>query len=134
MTQELWLNLPVKDLKKTKAFFTSLGFETMRDAPEMVGFKIGNVPVMMVSHTQFEKYALHKVTDTSNSSEVLISVAAPDRKYVDSMAFTVEKAGGKVFSLPSEIQGWLYSCAFTDLDGHRWNLLYMDPGKMPEPL
>ncbi|WP_339925070.1 VOC family protein [uncultured Cyclobacterium sp.] len=130
MTQELWLNLPVEDLGKTKAFFTGLGFETMRDAPEMIGFKIGNVPVMMVTQAQFEKYALNKVSDTSKGSEILLSVGAPNREYVDHLASKVEKLGGKVFSPPAEIQGWMYGCAFTDLDEHRWNILYMDLDKM----
>jgi|TARA_R110002096_G_scaffold232676_1_gene422581 hypothetical protein len=132
MTQELWINLPVKNLSQTKVFFTSLGFESLRDAPEMVGFKIGNVPVMMVTSAQFEKYALNKVSDINNGSEMLLSVGAPDREYVDAMAIKVSKAGGKVFSSPAEIQGWMYGCAFTDLDGHRWNILHMDFNKMPK--
>lgn len=131
MKQELWLNLPVKDLHKTRTFFTELGFEVLQHAPEeMIGFKIGGVPVMMVTEAQFEKYALQSITDTTKSSEVLISVGAPDRKYVDDMALKVAAAGGKVFSQPADIQGWMYGCAFADLDGHRWNLLYMDQDKM----
>jgi hypothetical protein len=55
MPQELWLNLPVKDLHKTKAFFSELGFEKLRDAPEMVGFKIGGVSVLMVTEPRFKK-------------------------------------------------------------------------------
>ncbi len=126
MKQELWLNLPVKDLQSTKTFFTELGFEVLPDGPkEMVGFKIGGVPVMMVTEAQFGKYALHTITDTEMSTEVLISVGAPDKKYVDDMALKVAAAGGKVFSPPTDIQGWMYGCAFADLDGHRWNLLYM---------
>ncbi|UXP30961.1 extradiol dioxygenase [Reichenbachiella agarivorans] len=130
MKQELWLNLPVRDLTKTKAFFSALGFEALRDAPEMIGFKIGGVPVMMVTKTQFEKYALQTITDTTKSTEVLISIGAPDRAYIDDMVLKVEAAGGKVFSSPADIQGWMYGCAFADLDGHRWNLLYMDHHKM----
>ncbi|UXX78660.1 extradiol dioxygenase [Reichenbachiella carrageenanivorans] len=130
MKQELWLNIPVKDLQQTKAFFIQLGFEALRDAPEMIGFRIGGVPVMMVTQAQFEKYALQTITDTTKSTEVLISVGAPDRTYVDEMALKVEAAGGKVFSPPADIQGWMYGCAFADLDGHRWNLLYMDDHNM----
>ncbi|MBU2916241.1 MULTISPECIES: VOC family protein [Reichenbachiella] len=125
MKQDLWLNLPVKDLEKTKAFFSELGFEALRDAPDMIGFRIGGVPVMMVTHAQFEKYAIQTITDTSKSTEVLISVGAPDKEYVDDMAVKVAALGGEVFSPPADIQGWMYGCAFADLDGHRWNLLYM---------
>ncbi len=130
MAQELWLNLPVKNLEKTKAFFLALGFEALRDAPEMVGLKIGGVPVMMVTEAQFEKSAFHKAADTSKSNEILISISAPNRAYVDEMEEKVKAAGGKVFAEPEEMQGWMYNMGFTDLDGHRWNILHMDTSKM----
>lgn len=130
MTQELWLNLPVNDLHKTKTFFTELGFEKLRDAPEMVGFNIGGVSVLMVTETRFEKFAQNKVNDTSKGSELLISIGAPNKEYVDTMAAKVEAVGGTVFSSPAAIQGWMYGFAFSDLDGHRWNYLYMDFDKM----
>lgn len=132
MTKELWLNLPVKDLSQSKEFFLELGFEALRDTPEMVGFKVGNVPVMMVSSSQFEKYTMHQITDTSKSSEVLISFDAQSKEEVDVMAEKVANAGGSVFSGPSDIQGWMYGFAFFDLDGHRWNMVHMDWSKMPK--
>ena len=128
--QELWLNLPAKDLVRTKAFFTALGFESIRDAPEMIGFRIGQVPVMMVTESEFEKYTAQRVADPSKGSEVLISVDAPNKEYVNNMAEKVKSAGGKVFSEPQEIQGWMYNMGFTDPDGHCWNILHMDNDKM----
>lgn len=83
MEQELWLNLPVKDLEKSRTFFTSLGFESTRDSLGMIGFIIGKVPVMMVEESQLEQYTQHKISDTSKGSELLISVSAPDKDYVD---------------------------------------------------
>ena len=47
------------------------------------------------------------------------------------MAKKAEAAGATVFCKPQESQGWMYSCGLVDLDGHRWNVLYMDPSKMP---
>lgn len=131
-TQELWLNLPVKDLEKAKAFFLALGFEATRDVPGMVGFNIGKVPVMMVVEPEFERYTMHKVSNTTKGSEILISVDAPNREYVDAMVKKVKNAGGKVFSEAAEVQGWMYNMAFADLDGHRWNVVHMDIEKMPK--
>ena len=131
--QELWLNLPVNDLARAKAFFTALGFESLRDAPEMVGFRIGQVPVMMVTKSEFEKYTAQGVADPSQGSEVLISIDAPNKAYVDDMTDKVKSAGGVVFSAPQEIQGWMYNMGFTDPDGHCWNILYMDHEKIPKP-
>ncbi|MEQ8627261.1 VOC family protein [Ekhidna sp.] len=132
MEQELWLNLPVKDLEKSRAFFTSLGFEPTRDAPRMIGFEIGKVPVMMVEEAQLQLYTQHKVSDTTKGSEFLISVSAPNRAYVDEITNKIKDAGGSVYSEPQEIQGWMYGMAMVDLDGHRWNIIYMDWDKMPK--
>lgn len=132
MEQELWLNLPVSDLNRSKAFFKALGFKTLRDAPGMIGFKIGGVPVMMVIESDFQKYADNFIANTSKGSEILISIDASDREYVDAMVEKVNEAGGTVFSKPEEIQGWMYNMGFVDPDGHRWNVLYMDKSKMPE--
>ena len=132
MEQELWLNLPVKDLEKSRAFFTSLGFEPTRDTPRMIGFEIGKVPVMMVEEAQLQLYTQHKVSDTTKGSEFLISVSAPNRAYVDEITNKIKDAGGSVYSEPQEIQGWMYGMAMVDLDGHRWNIIYMDWDKMPK--
>lgn len=48
------------------------------------------------------------------------------------MATKAVKAGGKVFAEPGAKDGWMYGCGFSDLDGHRWNSLYMDMSKMPK--
>lgn len=130
--QELWLNLPVKDLQKSKAFFLALGFQSTRDVPGMVGFTIGQVPVMMVAQPDFEKYASHQISDTKKGNELLISVDAPDRVYVDEMVKKVQDAGGIIFSEPQEIQGWMYNVGFIDLDGHRWNIVHLDWENMPK--
>jgi len=132
MKQELWLNLPVKDLEKSRTFFKSLGFEPTRDNPGMIGFIIGKVPVMMVVHQDFEKYSNNPVADTAKGSEILISIDAPHKEYVNEMAEKVKAAGGSVFSEPQEIMGWMYNMGFADPDGHRWNVLHMDKDKMPK--
>ena len=134
MTKELWLNLPVKDTQKAKAFFKQIGFtfKDERETPEMVAMMVGQrpVPVMLCEEKQFQSFSMNEITDTQKSSEILISFDAESRSEVDQIAENVKNAGGNLFSPPSEIQGWMYGCAFADLDGHRWNVLYMDMSKM----
>lgn len=134
MTKELWLNLPVKDIDKSKAFFTRIGFSFNedRESETMAAMIVGEkkVPVMLIEESTFKNFIRHNITDTKKSSEIIISFDAESRKEVDELAQKVEKAGGTVFGEPSEIEGWMYGCAFTDLDGHRWNALYMDSSKM----
>jgi predicted lactoylglutathione lyase len=133
MTKELWINLPVKDLRKSKAFFKEIGFSINdREMEDMVGMSVGEkeIAVMLCAEKRFKMFAQNNITDTGNSSEAMFSFDAESRDEVDEWAKKVEKAGGDVFAEPEEIQGWMYGCAFTDLDGHRWNVLYMDQNKM----
>ena len=137
MTKELWINLAVKDVKKSKEFFTKLGFsfnskygDTEHSACLTVGTK--NIAVMLFEESVFKGFTQNNITDTKQSTEVLLSIDAESREEVDEMAKKAEAAGGIVFGKPGEKQGWLYGCGFTDLDGHRWNVLYMDMSKMPK--
>lgn len=126
----MWLNMPVKDLKKSKKFFAALGFTFKEDHSndQMLAMMIGKKenPVMLFDENTFAHVIQHPVTDTKQSSEVMVSFDAESRKEVDEIAKKVGEAGGNVFAPPTEIQGWMYGCAFTDPDGHRWNVLFMD--------
>ncbi len=137
MANEIWFNLPVKNVKKSKEFFTNLGFSfnTKYDGNDqhaslMVGTK--NIIIMLFEESMFQDFIKNNITDTNQSNEVLISFDAESKEEVDEMARKVEAAGGTIFGKPAEIQGWMYGCGFTDLDGHRWNPLYMDMNKMPK--
>jgi predicted lactoylglutathione lyase len=137
MTKELWINLPVKDLAKSKEFFTKMGFKfNPRDEnnQEMAGMSIGekNIMVMLFPEATLKSFIQTELTDTTKSNEVIFSIDAESREEVDEMARKAEAAGGTVFGKPAEIQGWMYGCGFADLDGHRWNVLYMDMSKMPQ--
>ena len=137
MTKDLWINLPVKDLAKSKEFFTQLGFSfntkygnTDVSAGLVIGTK--NIVVMLFAESAFEKFTKNKITDTKQSTEVLFSIDAESREEVDEIAKKVVKAGGTIYGQPGENQGWMYGCGFCDLDEHRWNVLYMDFSKMPK--
>lgn len=73
-----------------------------------------------------------EVTYPNDSSEVMFSLGADSKEEVDQIAEVVSKNGGKVFSEPSYIDGWMYNCGFKYPDGHRWNSLFMDQLKMPK--
>jgi len=136
MTKDLWINLPAKDINKSRDFFIAIGFkanEGMGNSEHSAAIKIGskNVILMLFEQNVFKNIVGRDFTDTSKSSEVLFSFDAESKEEVDALAKKVEAAGGIVFSKPSEVQGWMYGCGFSDLDGHRWNVLYMDFSIMP---
>lgn len=137
-TKEIWINLPVKDVAKSKEFYKAIGFvlntahgNTNDSACFLIGEK--NMVLMLFQEDVFKSFTKISLADTNQSSEVLISFDSESRAEVDDMANKVEAAGGKIFGKPEEIQGWMYGCGFTDIDGHRWNMLHMDMSKIPKP-
>ncbi len=136
MTKQLWINLPVKDVAKSKEFFSKLGFsfnEQMsgeKSACMLVGER--NTVIMLFAEEVFKGFIQGNVSNTGTGTEVLFSFDAESREEVDELAKKAVEAGGVLFGKPSENQGWMYGCGFSDLDGHRWNILYMDMSQLPK--
>lgn len=137
MTKELWLNLPVKDVARSRAFYKAIGFtihpqHEQRD--DMTGLVMGEkqVMVMLFPEASFKNFARHEVADTRQGSEILISIDAESREEVDAFALKVKEANGHIFAAPGEKDGWMYGFGFSDPDGHRWNMLHMDTSKLPQ--
>lgn len=127
MPRGLWLNLPVADLARSRAFFESIGFEVSSNAEvdDLVALRIGETQAMLVTHERFARNAGAPVSDPEAGAEVLVSFDAASRQEVDDLAERVEAAGGTLFGRPGG-EGGMYGMGFRDPDGHRWNALYMD--------
>lgn len=136
MTKEIWLNLPVRDVNKSKEFFLKIGFTENRKhaSADMVCFEVGEkkMTVLFFAEETFKGFTKSDVADARKGAEVLISFDAESRDEVDETARKVFDAGGTIFAEPAEIQGWMYGFAFADPDGHRWNMIYMDFSKLPQ--
>ena len=137
MAKEFWLNLPVKDIKRSKEFFSKLGFKfntkngnTDTSACMLLGDK--NVVVMLFEEPQFKGFTNNPVADTGKGTEVLLSFDAQSKEEVDEVIQKAVDAGGQSSHKPSPLRGPMYGSIFTDLDGHRWNVLYMDMEKMQQ--
>ena len=135
MVKQIWLNLPVKNVEKSKAFFTEIGFSfnNKQETPSSACMLVGesNFVVMLFEEGMFEGFIQDKLLENDQrSSEILISIDAQSKEEVDEFAVKVREAGGDLFAEPAENQGWMYGCGFADLDGHRWNVLYMDLAKL----
>lgn len=134
MPKEIWFNLPTKDIKKSKAFYHEIGFNfhpRQFEGDEMFGLVIGDnkTLVFLVREDLFKTFINGNISDTNIGSEFLISIDAESKEEVDALAEKVIKAGGTIFSAPQEFQGWMYGFGFTDLDGHKWNSVFMDSKK-----
>ncbi|KLU54747.1 extradiol dioxygenase [Paenibacillus sp. VT-400] len=132
MSQKIWMNLPVKDVVQSTTFFNEIGFHGENVGNERAQLVIGSTTILLFPYATFEKFTGAKTADTSHSAEVIFSIGADSREEVDAFIKKVELAGGTIFGKPGETDGWMYGAGFADLDGHRWNLLYMDESKMPK--
>jgi predicted lactoylglutathione lyase len=134
MIKQFWINLPVKNLNKSIEFYRKLEFsvKTRTDQSDQAQLVIGNTTIMLFPESTFQHFIRQEIADTGRMSEVLFSIDAESKAEVDRMAELAINAGGTLFGKPSDIQGWMYGCGFTDLDGHRWNVLYMDMENMPK--
>ena len=137
MAKEMWLNLGVENIVKSREFYQAIGFKIMEQhagGDQMTGLIIGEqkVAVMLFPKQVFGGFIQNTVTQTNASNEVLLSFDAASPEEVDAQIELVENAGGSVYGKPGWTQGWMYGAGFCDLDGHRWNILHMDMSKMPK--
>ncbi|HVA54372.1 MAG TPA: VOC family protein [Gammaproteobacteria bacterium] len=136
MAQDIWLNLPVKDIARSITFFTKIGF-ALNPGPgnseQSASFTIGKKQIVLMLFVQdvFSGFTNNALSDTAKGTEVLFSLGADSRAQVNDIADQVKSAGGIVFGEPRESNGFMYGCGFCDPDGHRWNVLFMDASKMP---
>jgi len=133
MATQMYLNLPVKDLDKSIGFFTKLGFKfnpqfTDENATCMI---VGeDIYVMLLVEKFFKTFIKKEICDAAKSTEALIGLSVDSRDQVDEMVKIAVDAGGSIYSDPQD-HGWMYGHSFADLDGHQWEIFYMDMSKFP---
>jgi predicted lactoylglutathione lyase len=130
MSRMIFVNLPVQDLSKSVAFFTSLGFRfnqqfTDENAACLVVSE--QALVMLLARPFFATFTTKEVADPGSTTSVLIGVSADSREEVDSLVDRALELGGAVSNEPQD-HGTMYGRSFYDLDGHAWEVLWMDPG------
>ena len=133
MHKQIFVNLPVKDLPRTKAFFGQLGFgfepKFTNDAAACM--PVGeNIFVMLLTEPFFKGFIDKEICDAQRSTEVLVCLSCDSREEVDSLVGKASAAGGKPHREPRDY-GFMYSHGFEDLDGHVWELAWMDPAAIP---
>jgi predicted lactoylglutathione lyase len=128
MTTQIFVNLPVKDLSRTVEFFKKLGFAfnpqfTNENATCMI--INNNIFVMLLVEKFFKTFTKKEICDTTKDTEVIIALSTESREKVDEMMQHVFEAGGKESREPQD-HGWMYGRSFQDINGHLWEIIYMD--------
>ena len=128
MSRMTFINLPVKNLARTTAFFTKLDFSfdpmfTDENATRMI--VSDDASVMLVTEPFKGFIDPRDIADTSKSREVLVGLSAESRREVDDLADKALAAGAEVLG-DAEDDGFMYMRGFRDLDSHQWSFIYMD--------
>jgi predicted lactoylglutathione lyase len=133
MAKQIFINLPVKDLKKSMVFFKKLGFTfNMQFTDDKAACMIigENIYAMLLLEKFFKTFTNKEICNAKKNTEVLIAIDAESKKAVDEMIRKAVEAGGSTYRNPQD-QGWMYGHSFADLDGHQWEVLYMDENQIP---
>ena len=128
MAKQIFVNLPVKDLNKTVEFFTKLGFRfnpQFTDDNATCMIVSDNIFVMLLVEKFFKTFTKKEICDAKKSTEVLIALSVESRKKVDEMINIALEAGGMEPRKPQD-HGWMYGRSFEDINGHQWEIIYMD--------
>ncbi|MBA2672182.1 VOC family protein [Ramlibacter sp.] len=137
MSRQIFVNLPVKNLERSKAFFAALGFSfnpqfTNEQGACMV-IDENHVYAMLLAEPFFQTFTKKSIVDTSKSTEVLVCLSCDSRAEVDDFVRKAVAAGGRVPNPPQD-HGFMYGHGFEDIDGHIWELAYMDMSAAPKQM
>jgi len=130
---QIYVNLPVKDVQKTREFWTKLGFSINEqfsdDKTVCVVMKEDNIYVMFLTEEYFQTFSERPVPK-GDTTQVLVAIALSSREEVDQVVNTAVENGASQHEEPQDY-GWMYQNSFWDLDGHGWNITFADVSQMP---
>lgn len=133
MATQIFVNLPVKDLEKSKAFFSSMGFafnEQFTDEKAACLIIGENIFAMLLVEEFFRSFIKKDIADASKFAEVINAFSVDSKDKVNELADKALAAGASQYSEPQDY-GWMYSRNFQDLDGHLWEVVYTDMTAIP---
>ena len=134
MSRQIYVNLPIKDMERSKAFFGKLGFSFNPQFTNEQGACMvvadGSIYVMLLVESFFKSFTKKAVADATQTTEVLMCLSCESRAEVDELVAKARAAGATVPNAPQD-HGFMYGHGFEDLDGHIWELAYMDMAAAP---
>lgn len=130
MNKQIFVNLPVKDLDKSRAFFNALGYafnpQFTNDSGACMVIADGSIYAMLLAEPFFQTFIDKPIVQAKEATEVLVCLSCESREEVDSLVAKAIAAGGRAPRPPRD-HGFMYGHGFEDLDGHIWELAWMAP-------
>ncbi|MGV4890514.1 VOC family protein [Streptomyces viridosporus] len=127
--QMIFVNLAVNDLEASKKFFTELGYSINPQFSDETAASVvisDTIFAMLLTRQKYADFTKKEIVDATKSSEVLLALSAESREKVDELVEKAVAAGGSVTG-ETQDHGFMYGRAFDDLDGHTWEVVWMDP-------
>lgn len=134
MATQIFVNLPIKDLKRSVEFFTKLGYTfnpKFTDEKATCMIVSDTIYIMLLIQPFFQTFTKKEIVDAHKSIECTICLSADTKNAVDEMVSKAEAAGANIPN-PASDYGFMYQHSFEDLDGHHWEFVWMDPNGAPE--
>jgi len=131
MTQMIFVNLPVSDLERSKAFYEAIGFRNepkfSNDAAAMMVLS-DTISVMLLTHPFYATFTRKPIADANATSQVLLAISRDSPAEVDRITDAAGAAGGRAdVAARQEMGAMMYGRSFEDPDGHHWEPMWMDP-------
>lgn len=134
MATKIFVNLPVKDLNKSIEFFTKVGYSFNPQFTDENGTCMiisEDIYVMLLVEEFFKSFTKKEIVDTTKGNEAIICLSAESREAVDEWVSKAVLAGATTPNEPHD-QGFMYDHGIQDLDGHLWDIMYMDPSAIQQ--
>jgi predicted lactoylglutathione lyase len=134
MVNKIFINLPVQNLEAAMGFFTAVGFtfdQKFTDETAACMRVTEDIFVMLLTEEEFRMFTPNEVCDAGECTETLLCLSLDSREAVDELVRKAISAGGKTYNAPRDY-GFMYGHAFQDLDGHVWEVIYMDPSTIKQ--
>ena len=129
MTQMIFVNLPVADLEKSKAFYAAIGFTNepkFTDETAAAMQLSDTICVMLLTHDKWKSFTSKAIPNAKESAQVMLCLSRDSREHVDATLVDVAAAGGNADCDPPQDYGFMYGRSFEDPDGHNWEVMWMD--------
>lgn len=134
MNKKIFVNLPVKDLNKSIEFFKKLGFTfnpKFTDETAACMVISDDIYAMLLTEAKFREFTPKQVADSSKITEVITCLSEESREKVNELVDKALKAGGTE-TRPAQDYGFMFGRSFNDLDGHIWEIMWMDESGMEQ--
>ena len=132
--KSIYVNLPVKNLEKTREFWTKLGFsfneQFSDDKALCLVLNEGLIYSMLISHEFFSTFTNRAIADGS-TTQVLVAIEVDSREVVDQIVENALENGASRYKESAD-HGWMYYDSFADIDGHQWEIMFTDPSQIAQ--